>query len=243
MSGVRAAQNLARQPLQGDVERMQDALYDILATGIDPDGDISSEVVERFLFEHARTPKSAEQFSAFFAEHGIDAPDADAAKVTDLELPPLRAVPNADALEPIAASPSAATGALPPVPAPLPRTRDDLEDPLPTPNFEAVRARRSGLLPWLGMGLLGAAAMAALGFGYVLVRDLQGQVAEARQAGERDHALIEQLEARSAGIQASVAANGEMMMRMDQKNDLLLDSIASEPDPKEAAWKKRRGGR
>ena len=51
---------------------MQDVLYDILATGLDPDqSDAPSEAIERFLFEHARAPKTADEFRAFFAVHGL----------------------------------------------------------------------------------------------------------------------------------------------------------------------------
>lgn len=55
-----------------DILALVDVLYDIIATGIEPAGNVTCAQVESFLHEHAREPKSAEAFAEFFDRHGID---------------------------------------------------------------------------------------------------------------------------------------------------------------------------
>ena len=74
MSGVHMAKSFP--PSLGlparDVQAMQDVLYDILATGIDPEqAQLPLDAIERFLHEHARANKSPDEFRAFFAQHGL----------------------------------------------------------------------------------------------------------------------------------------------------------------------------
>src|SRR5262245_17784727 len=90
MSAVQAIPQLELQPpVPIDVQAMQDVLYDIIATGIDVEpNDVPSAAIERFLHEHARTPKSVDEFRAFFAEHGLSVRTRPAAHVA---LPPIEA--------------------------------------------------------------------------------------------------------------------------------------------------------
>src|SRR5712671_6118944 len=107
MSAVRALSDLVEEAQAAqdsnpfaEVQAMQDVLYDILATGIDPEqSDAPSAEIERFLHEHARAPKTLDEFRAFFAEHGLSVrtrplPQASAA----LSLPPIECPPAARAL-------------------------------------------------------------------------------------------------------------------------------------------------
>ena len=101
MSAVRAAQSISPEPsaLDADVQLMQDVLYDILATGVDPDqADAPSLEIEHFLFEHARAPKTAEEFRAFFAAHGLSVrARVSAARCAAIALPELTR-PSADGM-------------------------------------------------------------------------------------------------------------------------------------------------
>src|SRR5688500_4816351 len=96
MSGVRAAnmskEPIAVRPVMGDagLQAMQDVLYDILANGMDPEScEVPTQEVERFLFEHARSPRSRDEFHSFFAAHGLSVRTHFAPPPAGLVLPPL----------------------------------------------------------------------------------------------------------------------------------------------------------
>lgn len=65
---------LAREePAQADPSEadLLDVLYEVLAQGVPPKSTLRAEDVERFLHEHARTPKTTAEMLAFFTEHKL----------------------------------------------------------------------------------------------------------------------------------------------------------------------------
>ncbi len=235
MSGVRAAQGLAldRATPGMDADAMQDVLYDILATGMDTEQvDAPTEQIERFLFEHARSPKSGSEFEAFFAQHGLtvrrgSAPAAD----TGFALPPL---------EPPPVDESAAVLAL--------AGEDDLGvDEARTGQHSTfsqpgVAAPRPWAMRMMGAALLvlclGLAAIAWVGHG--IIQELRGDLDRAEVRGAQQEQVIDQLEGRAAGIQSSIEANGQLIHRMEQKSDLLIDSLVKPEPPKpKKRWQRR----
>jgi hypothetical protein len=225
MSGVRATKSLIAQPsvasgvasLQDDVQVMQDILYDILANGIDPErSEVPTQAVERFLFEHARAPKSREEFRTFFAAHGLNV-GMRAAPEPPLRLPPIQR-PSADAGMPaqlpveLASAPSPAT-VLQLTPPPLP-----------------ARSRKPALLGlWAGLAILGCALVAGAYYGYSTIVELRADLQREAQQGHDDRQELKALRDHAAGLESSVAATGELIQRMDQKSDLLINSLVPAP--------------
>jgi hypothetical protein len=56
------------EPSEAD---LLDVLYEVLAQGVPPRSTLRSEDVERFLHEHARTPKTPAEMLVFFNEHKL----------------------------------------------------------------------------------------------------------------------------------------------------------------------------
>jgi len=248
MSGVRAAQGLLQQrhepvPTSGvtaaaqattaaeATEAMQDVLYDILAVGVDPEqGDAPTEHIERFLFEHARSPKSAAEFEAFFVQHGLNArrsaaPSSDAG----FALPPLESPPLDEA------------------PAVLQFPVDEVyvRDELPTGQHALLSVEAPPPRPW-GLYAMGAAlVLLCLGLGAIawvghgIIGELRGDLNRAAARSDLQERVIDQLEGRAAGIQSSIEANGQLIHRMEQKSDLLIDTLVTEPEPPRKPWRRK----
>jgi hypothetical protein len=51
--------------------QLLDVLYEVLAQGVPAKGSLTTEDVERFLHEHARSRKSVGEMLQFFAQHGL----------------------------------------------------------------------------------------------------------------------------------------------------------------------------
>lgn len=228
MSGVRAAQALSGstpEDVCDELDVMQDMLYEILAEGIDPElSETPTTAIEAFLHEHARSPKSLAEFRAFFRQHGINPGGrrpAPPAPVGELSLPPLSA-PRMQARP----------GAMPKLVVPEPMAPEPLLELSPAPSTRLS-------MPWVLVGLVSAVLGATLWYGYATLHDLRSDLraAEERTTAQGDE--LRQLEDRSAGIQSSVAANGELIQRMDQKSDLMLESLLETPAAPKKRWARK----
>jgi hypothetical protein len=231
MSAVRAAQSISTEPraLDADVQLMQDVLYDILATGLDPDqSDAPSEAIERFLFEHARAPKTAEEFRAFFAMHGLSV--------------------RARAQEPVALSVALPeiTRAVEPMPTRIPVELDaspiEADEPAEAvtgahrlvididEDFTPPRRSGAGLVAaaWCAALCVVALCGAAAYYGYDTILALRGEVARTNARHEQDRAAITALQDQAAGLETSVSATGDLLQRVDQKSDFLVQSLLDE---------------
>lgn len=230
MSGVRAAQSLALERATDDVDAMQDVLYDILATGLDPEqADAPTEQIERFLFEHARAPKPAAEFRAFFEEHGLTVRrEMGAASMDSFALPPL---------EVVAAPPPAAMH--------LPHDEvgdadDEVTGQHATQAGFGARSAWGMRAIWAGLALLCVGLVGALWAGYGVIQELRGDLDRAEQRSAEQDRVIDQLEGRAVGIQSSIEANGQLIQRMEQKSDLLIESLIHEPEPpRQGRWSRR----
>lgn len=238
MSAVRAAQSISNEPsaLDADVQLMQDVLYDILATGLDPDqSDAPSEAIERFLFEHARAAKTAEEFRAFFAMHGLSVRTrAQEPVALSLALPEItRAVEPMPARMPVEldatpvefdASPLEPTEPAEPVTGAHRLVIDIDEDFMP-----ATRGNR-GLVAaaWCAALCVVALCGAAAYYGYNTILTLRGEVERTNVRHEQDRAAISALQDQAAGLETSVSATGDLLQRVDQKSDFLVQSLLDE---------------
>jgi hypothetical protein len=74
------------------------------------------------------------------------------------------------------------------------------------------------------MGLCGAAAY----YGYNTIVELRGQVERTNARHEQDRAAIATLQDQAAGLESSVSATGDLLQRVDQKSDFLVQSLLDE---------------
>jgi hypothetical protein len=204
-------------------EMLQDILYDILATGIDArQTSVAPEDIERFLHEHARAPKSAAEFREFFDRHGLHA-DTRTAESAILELPPITT--------PREASPQS-------VEPPIELTLSDIDpagfadDPfelkrVPPPPRRVVPRGAA----WLIVALLAIAFALLTWRGVATVSELRAEVSRASVRHQQDRSALRRLSDQTANLESSVAATGELVQRMDQKSDLLIDSLLARPKP------------
>lgn len=249
MSGIRAARDLSNDNAAmqrassapsgaseaRQVQAMQDLLYDILATGVDSEStDVSVETIEAFLHEHARVPKSSAEFRAFFAQQGLTSRMPVPAPPAVAALPPLKRV----VAPPPQPRPSSVPPALPMSANVMPMFDDAMHpvriDVAPLP----IERRRSR--PLLGLALAATALVVAatLYAGSLHLLELRTDMARSEEEARQNRALIESLRAQTVSFESSLAANGQLIERMEQKSDLVLDSLQRAEDEK-AKQKKR----
>jgi hypothetical protein len=196
--------------LEPTVLELEDMLYDILASGADPSLEAGTlEAVQTFLHEHARSKRSHAEFMAFFDAHGL----AITKEVTlQIALPPMELRNQ--------------------MPLPSHEVAEVARAPEPTievvPLERSVTPARKPSLAWL----YGLAALAAISGGaiYALSRAdaaFERVHAEARANSER----LAEVQAEAAGLRQSLQQNAEMVRRVDQKSELLLQSLVSPLDP------------
>jgi hypothetical protein len=65
-----------------------------------------------------------------------------------------------------------------------------------------------------------------------MITRLEKEVDRATQNGRDNQSELKQLRHDTVGLESSVAATGEMLQRVDQKSDLLLQSLLPAPDEK-----------
>ena len=227
MSAVRATKSIPSEPIAARVDllAMQDLLYDILATGADAEqSSVSIEAVERFLHEHARSAKSADEFVAFFAREGLTVSARPPRPAALSALPPIQ-------------RPVQAEQAVMKFPVEL-ATAERLGDaslslgspfaPVASIASEAPAPRRSRMPTIVACVSMAAAvlALAALGYvGYATITDLERRLDHTHAAAQADREAIQALESQQIDLESNVAASAQIIERMDQKSDLILDAI------------------
>lgn len=239
MSAVRAAKSLMSESgaeavaaptgAGAALEAMQDVLYDILANGIDPDEtDASTQAIEQFLFEHARMPKTLAEFNLFFGSQGLSVRTAAAPAKAAVNLPPLlpRAPGKSDEMP--MQLPVELQLVAPQLVAPQPRPAP-VESPIAvevTTAPEPPARRRPVIIAlWASLALLGALLAAAASYGHATITRLEKELDRAAEEGRDNRAELKVLRHDAVGLESSVAATGELLQRVDQKSDLLIESL------------------
>jgi hypothetical protein len=207
-------------PADPAVQAMQDILYDILANGVDPESsDVPTQEVERFLFEHARAPKTREQFNAFFALHGLSVRTRIAPEPAGLSLPPIQRPAVGDhggmpARVPVELAFSASVAD--------PAAVSDRQE---TGDARPVERRSAQVALWAALVCVVALLGAGGYYGYTTIVELQGELERTARHGRDNQQALKALSHHAVGLESSVAATGELVQRMDQKSDLLIDSL------------------
>jgi hypothetical protein len=188
---------------------------------MDPESsDVPTQQVERFLFEHARAPKTREQFLAFFAAHGLSVRARVTPEPAALKLPPLqRPASRDDGGMPARVPVELAFGG----PLGAPHSQHDGLEEL---DGKSARPRRRPVMAWAAalfcvLALIGGAGY----YGYVTIAELQGEIERTARHGRDNQRALKAISDHAAGLESSVAATGELVQRMDQKSDLLIDSL------------------
>jgi hypothetical protein len=249
MSGIRAARDLSpesapmlRAPstpsaasAPGEarqIQVMQDLLYDILATGVDSERtDVSVEMIESFLHEHARVPKSAAEFRSFFAQHGLTSRMPAPVLPAVAPLPPLKRVANAQRPSSVPPALPVTAHEAPPFEEAFHPVRFDLA---PQP----VERRRSRPLIGLLVATTTLVIAAALYAGSLHLMEMRADLARSEEQAAQNRVLIESLRAQTITFESSLAASGQLIERMEQKSDLVLDSLqrAEQEKQKKKRW-------
>ena len=195
-----------------------------MANGIDPDEtDASTQAVEQFLFEHARVPKTLAEFNLFFSSQGLSVRTAVAPAKAAMSLPPL--LPRAPAKsDEIPVQMPVELQLVAPLPRPAP-----VESPIAVEITNAAEplARRKPVIIalWASLALLGALLAAAASYGHATITRLEKEVDRAAEEGRDNRAELKVLRHDAVGLESSVAATGELLQRVDQKSDLLIESL------------------
>jgi len=186
------------------VSDLEDLLYDILASGLDPNlPAVTLEAVQGFVHEHARSKKSKAEFLAFFEAHALPLrPERPAL----LALPPLEMRGRAG------------------------ETPELTLLPQPTDPPLAKPAAHGGPRGWalaaaclVTSGLVGLGCFAAL--------EVQAEFARAHAQAAQNAAALASVRAEAATLRAVLHDNAEVMQRVEQKSELLLQSMAAPLDP------------
>jgi hypothetical protein len=235
MSAVRATNAMSSEPqaLAADVQAMQDVLYDILATGIDTEqNDVPSSEIERFLHEHARSPKSLDEFRAFFALHGLSVRARPTHQPPALVLPPIERVER----------PSTET-------VTVTILEDDADDDSGAEADTGTHRTASGTwakpdaanrsrLAVIMLSVGACCLLAALGFllmrGFDTLLVLRAELDRSVTQELQSRAEIQALRERAARLESSATATGELLQRMDQKNDALIQSLLAAEHERES---------
>jgi hypothetical protein len=189
------------------VQELEDALYDILAVGVDPGvapGTLQS--VQLLLHEHARSPKSQLELLAFFEKHGL--PTARAA----FESPGAGFALPSFSLPDVEPSPAAISG-----------MHLDSES-LPTAR-PATRTAR--LLRWTAAAAALALVGAAIGVGYTTLQSMRSELAGVRAESAVQQQVLSKVTAEAQTLRATVAQTTTLAAEAERKSELLLRTYAS----------------
>ena len=189
------------------VAELEDLLYDLLASGTDPNlPEGTLEVVQGFVHEHARSKKSHAEFVAFFEANA---------------LPFKTPAPSLLALPPIEARGHAAdTPALPAIP-------QAAEPALLTAAAISGSRRATGLIPALTL----AAVSCGLALGGWACFEARSELAALRREAAEGASAVARLQAENSELRDHVRQMTQQLERIDRKTEWLLQSFASPIKP------------
>jgi hypothetical protein len=181
---------------------LEDMLYDILANGADPALSPGVlEAVQTFLHEHARSRRSQAEFLAFFAQH---------------RLPTVRQSPLSIALPPVERGPAV-----------LHSVREAIEP------FEVAPAPRRPSPQRSSLGLLAAGVVLAAisGGGAYAFATARAELARVHAEAEQTAAKLGAVQSEAAALRQALEQNAALVRQIDQRSELLLQTLASPLDP------------
>jgi hypothetical protein len=207
-------------PPEPNVLELEDILYDILASGADPNLPAGTlEAVQTFLHEHARSKHSLAEFVAFFASHELS-------MVRDtgfgLALPPM------DVRAPMRAI---APAVEPPTQAGRPEQGSSEPESIEVAPVAAERAQRHGSLAiWASAAAVLAAVSGGALYAAASARtELEHVRAEQRVSAE----LVGRMQTELTQLRGTVEQNAQLARTVDHKAELLLRTLVSPLAPEQ----------
>lgn len=227
--------------------QLLDVLYEILAQGRDPHGELTSEQIEAFLHEHARAPKSQAEMLAFFERFGLSTdPEAYGA---DPELGEIASGlhrergPNSSifALDeaPAAEEPVTGSHAVAKFVAP-----EQLAAVVPAPVTQVVVSKSAAPM-WLraSVAALALCLVGAATLSYTHAKDLEDKLAQARLQQRSTDAALTALEQRALQLQGALGQSESGRRELDQSLRSYMAEQATQRAAEQVALQKLLGPR
>ena len=105
---------------------------------------------------------------------------------------------------------------------------DAAPQPLSAASVGLVARRPAAAVLWVALGCMLALLGAGGYYGYATILELRAEVERTARHGRDNQQALRSLRDHAAGLESSVAATGELVQRMDQKSDLLIDSLLAD---------------
>jgi len=248
---AKAAQNLGQGAHAGAVDESQllDVLYEILAQGGDPHGELTGGEVEVFLHEHARTPKSHAQMLAFFAEHqlstdpGVYATDPELGEIASglhRERGPASSVFPLD--EEASAAEEPITGAHA-VPKPAAQPAAAVVSMPAQPVLIQSVPNQAPLWMRVAVAALALCIVAGGALSYARAKELEDKLAQARMQQHSTDAALSALEQRAGQLQSALGQSESDRRALDTGIKAYIEEQATRRAAEQAALQKLLGPR
>ncbi|HEX2677527.1 MAG TPA: hypothetical protein VHM19_12830 [Polyangiales bacterium] len=201
MESISAAPRMQGHAPLPPVEAMEDVLYDILATGVDPTAKVGTlEAVQVLLHEHARARKSQAELAAFFVEHGLPLA-GERPRAPVIALPPIE--------------PAAISGI----------------ELMPSQRIAEPARSVSAKLTWIGVAFAAAVLLGTGVAGYFALHDMRQELSRVKASSSVQASQLTQVKAEAATLRSAMTENAELMRSVDHKSDVLIQSLLSPLDP------------
>lgn len=228
--------------------QLLDVLYEVLAQGVPPKGDLTTEDVERFLHEHARNKKPVAEMLEFFQKHALptDASDygsdpalGELASGLHRERGPISATFNLDEggdAQPRSASESGPVRKIEPVAEvdTSPRARIG----------EVAPQQRRGSFPMAVVSLASVLVLGGALFAtYRHAQDLSAQLAQARMQQRTTDAALTTLEQRAEQLKSNLERSETDRQSLATRFDDFIVGEAQKRSAEETALERLLGKR
>lgn len=224
---MNAAAASAIDPIQHNVSDLLDILYEILASGLEPEGAcVSSSDIETFLHQHARSPKTRPEMEAFFQQAGLPTQIDSFVRDSGLRLASVSAITGGSGAGDLNA-PEGNTGrhaVTQSVAAPRPVA------PVVPVAIEAAAIttsseRSSSVRLWTAVSVVCAALLVACVFGGLALMNLRDQQAAAAINQQQVLAAIESLKTRTENVDARLNDQAKVIDATNANLDRLVESF------------------
>lgn len=210
-------------PSHNDVSDLLDVLYEILASGLEPESaTVSSSDIETFLHQHARSPKSRADMEAFFRQGGLPMQLDNFVRDSGLRLAAVSVPTPSTGGEVHAPDP---TGRHPVTistvaPRPVPANVSQAVAPV-----RAASEASSVTRLWFAFGVLCVALLTALVFGGLSLMSLRDQVAKTDANQRQLLTALSTLKDRTEHVDTRLNDQAKVIGESHQQLDRLVESF------------------
>ncbi len=231
--------------------QLLDVLYEILAQGGDPHGELTGADIEAFLHAHARAPKSQAEMLAFFeryelstdpSAYGADPELGELASGLHRERGPSSSVFSLDDAMGDVAGHAAAEE---PVTGSHAVAKLSAQVPLPAIALSVPYASRESAPLWLRatVAVIALVLVGGLAFSFTRAEALEGELSQARLQQRSTDAALSSLEQRAAQLQSSLRDSESGRHSLDFTLKAYIAEQATQRNAEQAALQKLLGPR